>query len=76
MKRRFIAGAVCPECQAQDTLAVEMLDGVPQERSCVKCGFSDSPPQATGAVPRGRLEKPNEALSETPTQVVRLFDSD
>ncbi|MCZ6712280.1 MAG: YheV family putative metal-binding protein [Gammaproteobacteria bacterium] len=38
--KRFIAGAVCPQCQVVDRLVVEQADGVTRRR-CVSCGFSD-----------------------------------
>lgn len=39
-KRRFIAGAVCPQCAEQDTL-VNYHDQDTQYRECVECGFKD-----------------------------------
>ena len=77
MPRRFIAGAVCPECSEQDTIAVEMVDGVPQTRECVRCGFTDVPPEATPSLPRGRLEKPRAPREEaaSPVRLVQ-FDKD
>jgi len=51
-KKRFIAGAICPQCRQQDSL---MLVIGPQQESvnCVKCGFSlsqsDNPPAGTDA---------------------------
>ncbi|GKW11359.1 MULTISPECIES: YheV family putative zinc ribbon protein [Pectobacterium] len=41
MRKRFIAGAVCPACQAQDTLAVGREDDV-EVVVCVKCGYRKS----------------------------------
>ncbi|WP_409158793.1 YheV family putative zinc ribbon protein [Pectobacterium sp. B2J-2] len=41
MRKRFIAGAVCPMCQAQDTLAVGREDDV-EVVVCVKCGYRQS----------------------------------
>ncbi len=38
--RRFIAGAVCPRCAAQDRLVVYHADGT-DYRECVECGFKD-----------------------------------
>ncbi|TKI04982.1 YheV family putative zinc ribbon protein [Martelella alba] len=40
-RKRFIAGAVCPECQSRDTLAIwrdeqDEFDNV----VCVQCGFT------------------------------------
>ncbi len=46
-RKRFIAGAVCPQCQALDTLAVGQEEQV-EVVTCVKCGYyqrqSDTPP--------------------------------
>jgi uncharacterized metal-binding protein (TIGR02443 family) len=40
-KKRFIAGAICPECGAEDRLVVE--ETLEQKRRrCVSCGFSDA----------------------------------
>lgn len=38
--RRFIAGAVCPQCRSVDRLVVE---DVPEgrRRRCVQCGYAD-----------------------------------
>ena len=36
-KKRFIAGAVCPKCKAQDTMALTKEDGV-EKVTCVSCG--------------------------------------
>ena len=54
-KKRFIAGAICPQCQVEDRLVVEDVDGVGDvdgvaQRRCVSCGFSDrqvSPTEVT-----------------------------
>lgn len=37
MRKRFIAGAVCPHCQAKDTLALWRENNV-DVVECVKCG--------------------------------------
>ena len=40
MKKRFIAGATCPECNAQDTIiAYQDKDG--NHCSCVDCGYHE-----------------------------------
>ncbi|MFP1726940.1 YheV family putative zinc ribbon protein [Lonsdalea quercina] len=44
-RKRFIAGAVCPECHTQDTLTVGMED-VEEVVVCVKCGYRQSRPEA------------------------------
>nr|WP_105103287.1 YheV family putative zinc ribbon protein [Microbulbifer pacificus] len=40
MKRRFIAGAVCPRCSAMDRIVNYKL-GDKNYRECVACGFKD-----------------------------------
>ncbi len=42
-RKRFIAGAVCPECQAMDTLMVFKQHNV-EHVECVSCGYSKSKP--------------------------------
>lgn len=39
-KRRFLAGATCPRCSAQDKIQVYSEEGV-DFRECVSCGFKD-----------------------------------
>ncbi|GIR64065.1 MAG: hypothetical protein CM15mP68_7310 [Pseudomonadota bacterium] len=42
-RRRFIAGAVCPKCQALDRMVLEVdVDDNEQTRHCVACGFSET----------------------------------
>ena len=42
MKKRFIAGVVCPKCGTQDSiLAAEDTEQKVLLRECVECGFSD-----------------------------------
>jgi len=38
---QFIAGAVCPECKALDTIAINASD---DEIYCVKCEFKEKRP--------------------------------
>jgi len=38
--KRFIAGAVCPRCSAQDRIVTFKQDGR-SFRECVACGFQD-----------------------------------
>lgn len=37
LKKRFIAGAVCPKCKSQDTMALTKENGV-ETVTCVSCG--------------------------------------
>lgn len=58
---RFVAGALCPKCGAVDRVVLDLLDGIPQQRRCVACGFvealSDSDRAHNSGVIPGRLEK-------------------
>ncbi|MFD2165409.1 YheV family putative zinc ribbon protein [Thalassotalea euphylliae] len=45
MKKRFIAGAVCPSCKAMDTMALTKEDGV-EKVTCVSCGEQMTQPEA------------------------------
>ncbi|TQV88397.1 YheV family putative zinc ribbon protein [Aliikangiella coralliicola] len=40
--QRFIAGAVCPECQSPDSL---LLDSNDQSIECVDCGYTQTAEQ-------------------------------
>lgn len=50
-KKRFIAGAICPKCKAQDTMALTKEDGV-EKVTCVSCGeqMTQSEPQVEQVV--------------------------
>lgn len=41
IKKQFIAGAVCPACEAMDTIRMWRVDGTPH-RDCINCGFADT----------------------------------
>ena len=44
LKKRFIAGAKCPQCSEMDTLMLFWRDNVEQVE-CVTCGYHKSRPQ-------------------------------
>lgn len=44
MKKRFIAGAVCPKCKAMDTMALTMENNI-ETVTCVSCGEQMSQPK-------------------------------
>ena len=44
-KKRFIAGAVCPKCKAQDSLLLFFDNGV-ERIECVDCGHTQSQTEA------------------------------
>ena len=44
-KKRFIAGAICPKCEATDTLALTKENGI-EKVTCVDCGQQMLQPEA------------------------------
>jgi uncharacterized metal-binding protein (TIGR02443 family) len=77
IKKRFIAGAVCPECDVVDRIVVEVAVRAADQqevfrRRCVDCSFADpfgvETPIGTQGVPRGRPEKPK----NTPVKPVQV----
>ncbi|MFC3152657.1 YheV family putative zinc ribbon protein [Litoribrevibacter euphylliae] len=42
MKKRFIAGAVCPRCSEMDKIVMYTDDNGVQTKECVACGFSEN----------------------------------
>ncbi|WP_171057646.1 MULTISPECIES: YheV family putative zinc ribbon protein [Acinetobacter] len=43
MKRRFIAGAKCPKCEAMDRI-VMLTQGDAEWIECIECGYSENRP--------------------------------
>jgi len=58
--KRFIAGATCPDCGAQDCIRVWQEDGIWQ-RECVRCGhfarMDDSAPPSPAPQPQAQPVK-------------------
>jgi uncharacterized metal-binding protein (TIGR02443 family) len=69
--RRFIAGAVCPECRALDRIVVEEIEGG-RRRRCVSCGHTDTLASGSALEPPGRFTRRPER--EVPATVVRIVD--
>jgi len=73
--RRFIAGAVCPRCNALDRIVVFEVDGR-THRECVRCGFADTLDRRgnpTAGTPRGRLDTARRgAPADVPAEPVRI----
>ena len=74
LSKRFVAAAVCPQCDAVDRIVVEVAvdlaaggDGDTElsRRRCVACGFRDEFSAASRiayqGLPKGRPEKPKSA---------------
>ncbi len=78
MTRRFIAGAVCPQCRAVDRIVVEPVtqDGIEgARRSCIVCDFSELQQvedQGPSRVPSSRLLRPTTPNAAVPAEPVRI----
>jgi len=73
--RRFIAGAVCPECRAVDRTVVED-DGGGRRRRCVSCGHSDTLVQEAAVEPPTRFTRRRGAggAADAGAAPVRILD--
>lgn len=67
MKKRFIAGAVCPACNTMDTIKMWDEQGVPQ-RECVACGFADTLDEQGNSVPRELPTRVSQAAAKPAAQ--------
>jgi uncharacterized metal-binding protein (TIGR02443 family) len=56
--RRFIAGAVCPQCRAVDRTVLEEREGGDRRRRCVSCGHAETLAADSAAEPAVRLQPP------------------
>ena len=65
IKKQFIAGAVCPACEAIDTIRMWTQDGT-QHRDCVECGFADKLNADGNSIP---LELPTRVTGDRPKPV-------
>lgn len=79
VKKRFIAGAVCPRCGEMDKI-VMFQQGEKSTRECVACGFSDTMRYEVAVNPPDtRLDKTREAVSakeqpEDDAEIVRIVE--
>ncbi|MBJ9952683.1 MULTISPECIES: YheV family putative zinc ribbon protein [unclassified Acinetobacter] len=48
MKRRFIAGAKCPKCEAMDRI-VMLTQGDAEWIECIECGYAENRPTQVDA---------------------------
>lgn len=65
VKKRFIAGAVCPACSEQDKIVMWDVDGVPH-RECVACGYADTLNAQGQSVPKELSTRVNTSALEKP----------
>jgi hypothetical protein len=68
LKKRFIAGAVCPRCSEMDRIVNYKLDGR-NFRECVACGFKDE--IRLQAKPRELDTRVNEKERETAVKILQ-----
>lgn len=50
-KKRFIAGAVCPSCKAEDRIRT-WQQGDTTFRECITCGYTDTLDERGNAMPK------------------------
>lgn len=76
VKKRFIAGAVCPACSEQDKIVMWEEDGVPH-RECVACGYVDTLNAQGQSVPKELATRVNDSALKKPAdpkvQSVQFF---
>lgn len=82
--KRFIAGAVCPQCKQADKIFVYLNDDDNKWRACVSCNFEESLAQATTSLQEPQKEIPTRVnqnrLGEQPlahevaVEAVKLID--
>jgi uncharacterized protein len=71
-RRRFIAGAVCPECGAMDKIVVDLDSDM---RSCVACNFNEGRPAAPSPTElKTRVSRAAARRVDTPAEAVNLID--
>ncbi len=75
VRRRFIAGAVCPRCGEMDKIVVDMDS---EQRECVACGFSEGRPSDTTSTTElpTRVSRAAARRVETEAEPVKLIDPD
>lgn len=73
IKKRFIAGAVCPKCSAMDRI-VMYREGDSDFRECVECGFKDE--MRLQSAPRELDTRVNQTEQQRAqeTQPVKILD--
>lgn len=72
-RKRFIAGAVCPECKVMDRIVINLDTDT---RHCLACDFEEArppPPAATQELPT-RVSRPAARRVETPAEAVTIMD--
>ena len=73
VRKRFIAGAACPECRAMDKIYVNLDTDT---RHCLACGFAEERPAAPDAATElpTRVNRAAARRVETPAEAVTILD--
>ncbi|GAA5524593.1 hypothetical protein Maes01_01150 [Microbulbifer aestuariivivens] len=73
VKKRFIAGAVCPRCSAMDTI-VNYRQDEKNYRECVACDFKDEIrlQSSPAEIPTRVNERGREEQMESPVKILDL----
>lgn len=78
MKRRFIAGAVCPECKQQDKVVMFDDESHQRWRECVSCGFKELLEEEPADEIPTRVNQPKlgekPLAHETRVEAIKLID--
>ena len=69
---RFIAGAVCPNCHAEDRMVVDANQDV---RRCVACDFTDGRPSGNLELPPTRVTRAAARRLETTADAIKILDN-
>jgi uncharacterized metal-binding protein (TIGR02443 family) len=73
MKKRFIAGAVCPRCSEMDKIVMYTDDAGVQTKECVACGFSENMKELEQQQELStRVTPVEEAVRDEETQVLQF----
>ena len=77
MKKRFIAGVVCPKCGASDSVRLYIAEAGEidhQVRDCVECGYQENLAQHLAArqeLPT-RVNQTKAAIAEVESKVLKI----
>lgn len=76
LRKRFIAGAVCPRCSAMDRVVIleDPSGAEPPRRACVACDFEEAmaPTGPLPQAPAGKHDQPRPAPPTT-AQPLKFF---
>ncbi|WP_196139154.1 YheV family putative zinc ribbon protein [Aliikangiella sp. G2MR2-5] len=67
--QRFVAGAVCPQCNEQDALLIDSKD---QSIECVDCGYTQSAEQRDTKKDESKQSKVSGAQKHKPENLINI----